>query len=177
MSGHLYHPRMWSAGASVRKPLGSYLVHAEAAAYVSQDDPDGDDPMIANSQIRGFLGAEKSLGNDWTVSAQYYGEWMMDYEGYQAGLMPGGPESDELRSTITARVNKFVLDQNLRLMVFGYWGISDEDWHLRPAVSYKVSDAIKWTVGGSLIGGDLPYTMFGQFRDNSNIFTRVRYSF
>lgn len=177
MTGELYYPRLWSAGASIRRPVGSFLVHAEAVAYVSQDDPDGDDPMIANSQVRGFVGAEKSLGNDWTVSGQYFGEWMLDYDEYQAGVMPGGPAYDELRSTITMRVNKFLLDQNLQLMAFAYYGVSDRDWHVRPAVTYKVNDAVSWTVGGSLIGGDEPYTMFGQFRDNSNIFTRLRYSF
>jgi len=175
--GYLYYPRMWSAGASLRRPVGSFLMHAEGALYVSQDDEDGVFPMIANSQFRGFVGAEKSLGNEWTVSAQYYGELMLDYDNYQKNLMTGMPEFDELRSTITARVNKFMLNQNVQLSAFGYLGISDKDWHVRPAVSYKLSDAVKWTVGGSLIGGDELYTMFGQFRDNSNIFTRVRYSF
>jgi hypothetical protein len=177
MSGTLFYPRMWSGGASVRMPVGAFLVNAEGAAYISQDDADGHDPLIANSQLRGFVGAEKNLGREWTVGVQYYGELMMDYDEYRAGLMPGGPEFDELRSTLTTRINKFLLEQNLQLTAFAYWGVSDQDWHVRPAASYKISDEIKVTVGGSLLGGDQPYTMFGQFQDNSNIFARVRYSF
>ncbi len=176
-TGMLYYPRMWSLGASYRRPVGSMLVHAEGAAYISQDDPDGDDPMIANSQLRGFVGTEKSLGNDWTLGGQYYAEYMLDYDKYQAGLRPGGVEFDELRSTVTVRVTKFILNQNLQFSGFAYWGLSDSDWHLRPSISYKLTDEVNWTLGASLVGGDKPYTMFGQFRDNSNVFTRVRYSF
>jgi hypothetical protein len=44
-------------------------------------------------------------------------------------------------------------------------------------ISYKISDAIKWSFGGSIIAGEYDHTMFGQFQNNSNIFTRVRYSF
>ncbi|GAB4324413.1 MAG: hypothetical protein Kow0074_17380 [Candidatus Zixiibacteriota bacterium] len=177
MDGVLYYPRMWSAGGSLRGPIGSYLLHAEAAAYVSQDDTGGDDPMIANSQIRGFIGLDRSLANEWTIGVQYYGEYMLDHDLYLMGVPPGGPVFDELRSTVTARIHKFMRNQTVQLQLFGYWGISDKDWHLRPEASYKVTDAISWTVGGSLVDGDENYTMFGQFRDNSNVFTRVRYSF
>ncbi|HUU46872.1 MAG TPA: hypothetical protein VM118_14185 [Acidobacteriota bacterium] len=179
-SGILYYPRMWSGGASLRLPLGSVLAHSEIAAYISRDDTDGDNPFVANSQIRGLVGAEKSLGNDWTVGAQYYAEWMMNHDRYVtslAGFPEGTPVFDEVRSTVTGRIGKWARQQTLYISLFGYWGITDEDWHLRPAVSYKVTDAVQWTVGGSLVGGENPYTTFGQFRDNSNIFTRVRFSF
>ncbi len=175
--GVLYFPRMWSVGGSLRMPVGSFLVHAEGAAYVSQEDTDGDNPYIANSQLRGFAGFDKSLGKEWTLGMQYYGEYMLDHDLYLMGIPPGGPAFDELRSTVTGRLTKFMNNQTIFVSVFGYWGISDEDWHLRPSVSYKITDAINWTVGGSLIDGDQPYTMFGQFRDNSNVFTRLRYSF
>jgi hypothetical protein len=176
-TGVLFYPRMWSVGGSWRMPVGSFLVHAEGAAYVSQEDTDGDNPFIANSQFRGFAGFDKSLGNEWNLSGQYYGEYMLDHDLYMTGIQLGGPAFDELRSTVTGRLTKFMSNQTVFVSVFGYWGVSDEDWHLRPSVSYKVTDAINWTVGGSLIDGNEAYTMFGQFRDNSNFFTRLRYSF
>ena len=42
---------------------------------------------------------------------------------------------------------------------------------------YKYSDEVALTLGGNLFGGDEDYTLFGQFQDNNNIYTRVRYSF
>ncbi len=180
MSGstpRLAYPRLASGGGSLRGPLGSLLVHAEGAAYISEDDPDGDDPLIANSQVRGFVGAEKSLGNDWTVSSQYYGEYMLDYDKYADGFGDQEPQFDELRSTVTLRVTKLMMNQYLRWSFFGYWGISDSDWHVRPSVSYQITDGVTGTVGGNFMDGDELYTMFGQFQDNSNVYLRLRYSF
>jgi hypothetical protein len=174
---YLTYPRMWSGGASLRGPLASLLVSAEVALYKAEDDADGTDPMVANSEVRGIFGVEKSLGNDWMVSGQYYGIYMLDYDGYEAGLMEGGPHYDELRSILTGRVTKMAMDQNLVFSLFGFYGVSDRDWHLRPAVSYKLSDSVKWTTGANIIGAEDTWTMFGQFIDNSSLYTRVRYSF
>jgi hypothetical protein len=173
----LGYPRLLSGGASLRGPLASFLFHAEGALYASSDDPDGDDPRIANSQVRGFVGLEKSLGNDWTVGSQYYAEQILDYEEYAAGFGEAPAPYEELRSTVTLRLTKMMLNQDLTLSLFGYYGITDEDWHLRPSARYRVTDAVAATIGASLVDGDQPQTMFGQFRDNSNVFLRLRYSF
>jgi hypothetical protein len=124
-----------------------------------------------------LIGVDKSLGNEWMAGVQYYGEYMLDHDSYMAGIQPGMPSFDELRSTVTGRINKFMRNQTVQLSVFGYWGVTDQDWHVRPSLSYKITDAINWTVGGSLVGGDELHTMFGQFQENSNLYTRVRYSF
>lgn len=176
-SGALSHPQLASFGASARSPIGASLFHAEVAYYASLDDTEGDDPLVANSELRGFAGVERSLATDLTVGAQYFVEWMQDHDSYVAGLAPTSPVVDELRSTVTLRLNKLALQQNLQMGLFAYWGISDADWHVRPAVSYKSSDAMLWTLGVSLIGGDEAFTRFGQFQDNSNVFGRLRYTF
>lgn len=173
----LYYPQLAALGASTRTPLGSNLVHAEAAYYLSQDDVDGDDPFIANSEVRAFAGVERSLGNDFTAGAQYLVEWMQDHAAFEAGRSPGAPSVDEFRSTVTLRLTKLAMQQNLHLGLFAYWGVSDADWHLRPLVSYKMGDAIQWTLGASLIDGDEDSTRFGQFKNNSNVYGRLRYSF
>ena len=102
---------------------------------------------------------------------------MQDYDSFQAGVPPAGPAVDEFRSTLTFRVNKLAPQQNLNLRLFAYWGVSDVDWHVRPGVGYKMGDAILWTLGASLVGGDEPSTRFGQLVDNSNVFGRRRYTF
>ena len=175
--GQLVYPRLTAGGASLRGPLGPWLVNIEGAAYVSNDDPDGDDPFVANSQVRGLAGVERSLGGDVTVGVQYYGEYMLDYASYKAGFEQQDRLYDELRSTLTMRLRKMMMNQTLQLSLFAYWGVSDEDWHLRPSVSYKLTDAVGATLGANLIDGEQPHTMFGQFRDNANVYARLRYSF
>ncbi len=176
-AGTLFYPQLAAFGGSVRTPVRATLVHAELAYYLSQDDVDGDDPRVANSELRALAGIERSLGTDFTAGIQYLVEWMQDHEAYRIGLPPGAPAFDEMRSTVTVRLSKLALQQNLSLGLFGYWGVSDRDLHLRPAVSYKQGDAILWTLGASVIGGDEPFTRFGSFRNNSNLFGRLRYSF
>ena len=175
--GTLSYPQLAAFGGSARAPLGASLFHAELAYYLSQDDVDGNDPLVGNSEIRAFAGVERSLATDFTLGVQYLIEWMQDYTGFLSGKASGSPTVDETRSTVTLRLHKLALQQNLQLGVFAYWGVSDQDWHVRPVVGYKQGDAIQWTAGASLIGGDEPFTRFGSFRNNSNVFGRVRYSF
>jgi hypothetical protein len=174
----LYAPRLASGGASLRGSLAGYLVNVEAAYYYSEQDKDGTDPLLPNSAVKILAGAEKSLGNELTGSVQWFGDWMQDYDTYATqvegtGMIP----SDELRHTVTLRLTKFLRYQTVKLSFFGYWGISDEDVYLRPDMEYSFSDALKITVGANWLDGNRPYTMFGQFRDNSNVYSRVRYSF
>jgi len=175
----LYAPRMSSAGASIRGPVGSYLVNLEGAFYYSEEDTDGEDPMLPNSAAKLLAGVERSLGNELTAGAQWFGDWMMNYDKYEQPFLNSGTEPmvDELRHTVTLRLTKFLRYQTIKLSFFGYWGISDEDVYLRPSVDYNFSDAVKITLGANWLDGNKPYTMFGQFQNNSNAYARVRYSF
>lgn len=173
----LAYPRMASAGASLRGPLGAWLVSLEGALYASEQDAAGDDPLQPNSELRLIGGLEKSLGGDWMLGAQWYGIRMLDYAGYEAGLAPGAPVFAQQRQYLTGRLTKLALDQKLALSLFGYYSATDEDWHLRPSLAYELSAAVKATLGASLLGGEDPWTQFGQFADNSNVYLRLRYSF
>ena len=54
---------------------------------------------------------------------------------------------------------------------------SDKDVYMRPNTNYKVSDNMAVELGGNIFFGDYPNTFFGQFRDNTNIYAGLRYSF
>ena len=174
---HMAYPKLRSGGASLRGPVGAFLTNIEFAYYDSEDDQAGDDPLLPNSELRMIAGVEKSLGGDWMVGAQWYGIHMMDHEAYLEGVQEGGPEFEELRSYYTGRITKMAMDQNLVLSLYGYFSPSDSDWHLRPSLSYKLTDTVGATVGANLMDGDDPWTQFGQFAGNGNIYARLRYSF
>jgi hypothetical protein len=48
---------------------------------------------------------------------------------------------------------------------------------MRPNVNYKASDNLTLEGGANIFIGDYPNTFFGQFRNNTNIYAAVRYSF
>jgi hypothetical protein len=53
----------------------------------------------------------------------------------------------------------------------------DKDVYMRPNANYKVSDNLAVELGSNIFFGDYPHTFFGQFRDNTNIYASLRYSF
>ena len=177
LTGKGVFPNLSVYGASLRGALFGGVANAEAGYYDSRQDRGGDDPLLRNSEWRLLLGFERELGRDLTGGLQYYLELRQDYEAYLHALPPGQKSADEYRHVLTVRLTKMLLNQNLRLSLFGYYSPSDQDGYLRPNGHYKIND--RWAVegGGNLFFGAADHTFFGQFKDNSNVYAGLRCSF
>ena len=110
------------------------------------------------------------------MGVQYYVEQMLDYSRYKNSLV-SGPARDEYRHLTTLRLTKLLMNQNLRCSLFTYYSPTDNDVYMRPNVNYKVSDNLAVEAGANIFFGDYPNTFFGQFQNNTNIYTGLRYSF
>ncbi len=132
---------------------------------------------MRNSELRFLIGYEQEIAKDFIAGAQYYLEYMMDYDDYRRTLPPGVPAKDEDRHVLTLRLTKLMMNQNLNLSLFTFYSPSDEDGYLRPNVHYKVDDHWSVEVGGNFFLGEENHTFFGQFDDNTNVYTGIRYSF
>ena len=163
-------------GASVRGAVAKGIGNLEAGYYESADDSSGDDPLINNSEMRYLAGYTQEIARDFTIGVQYYLEQMLDYGAYKRNL-PAGPARDRDRHVTTLRLTKLLMNQNLRCSLFTYYSPSDKDVYMRPNVNYKVSDNLAVEAGGNVFFGDYPNTFFGQFRDNTNAYLALRYSF
>lgn len=173
-------PRLTVYGLSARGQLGGGIANLELGYYDSRQDRSGRDPLVENSQLRVLAGYERDLpelAESLTVGVQYYLEAMMQHDSYVATLPGGVPARDQLRHVVTVRVTRLLLDQRLRLSLFGYFSPSDRDMYLRPNASYTIDDSWSVTVGGNVFAGDEQHTFFGQFDRNSNVFAAVRLSF
>ncbi len=185
--GMPFHPRLRVYGASARGASLGGVFWLEGGWYDSRDAPDPDAfeahpgkvPMgfVPNSTGRYLAGFERQLADDFNATVQYYGEWMQNHDDYAANLPAGAYEQDEFRSLFTLRLEKWLHYQTIRLSFFGFWSPTDEDTHLRGLVSYKVSDEIEVAIGANVFEGNNVETQFGQFDENDNVFTRLRYSF
>ena len=163
-------------GASLRGSVGKGIGNAEIGYYESADDMSGNDPLINNSEMRYLIGYTREIAKDFTMGLQYYIEQMLDYGPYERNL-PSGPARDRDRHLTTLRLTKLLMNQNLRISLFTYYSPTDKDVYMRPNVNYKVSDNMAVEVGSNIFFGDYPNTFFGQFRDNTNIYVSLRYSF
>lgn len=169
------HSRLAAYGASVRSSMLGGVANVEGVYYASEDD-DGSDANIPNSQMRALVGYERELFANFTTGFQYYLEWTQDYDGLTANSPAPQFEPDEARHTLTSRLTYRLRQQTLTLSLFAFVSPSDEDAHLRPALIHKSSDAVTVAAGANIMLGDDP-TFFGQLKNNSSGYLRVRYSF
>ena len=176
-SGRATFPRLGAYGASARGNVWKGIGHVEAGYYDSRDDGGGRNPFIPNSQLRFLVGYEREVAKDFTVGGQYYLEHMMDYDAYRRSLPAGSPPADENRHVLTLRLTKLAMYQNLRVSLFLFYSPSDNDAYLRPNVHYRIND--HWSVegGANVFVGQSSHTSFGQFRNDTEVYVGVRYSF
>ncbi|USE35572.1 hypothetical protein [Endozoicomonas sp. SCSIO W0465] len=171
--GQMFYPGLNGWGGSVRMPVSSGLFNAEFSWYDSEDDRDGTDPNIPNSQLRGLLGYEREMANNLTAAVQYYLEWTADYDSQQLNAASPEYSQDEYRQLLTLRLTWLTMQQKLNWSLFSFWSPSDEDAYIRPSVTYRVND--QWTVatGANLFCGNREYSFFGQHENNSNAWVRA----
>jgi hypothetical protein len=173
----LIYPELSIFSASIRDALWGGIGHLEFGYYDSRDDPSGDNPNVRNSEFRFLAGFERELSQDFTGGIQYYLEYMQDYEEYERHLPEGMNKKDEYRHVLTLRLTRLMMNQNLTLSFFTYYSPSDSDGYMRPKISYKIND--EWTaeVGGNIFFGSDDHTFFGQFKENTNAYVSLRFSF
>lgn len=176
-TGNAYFPRMNAYGGSVQGSLGSALINTEAGYYDSREDRSGNNPYVPNSEFRFLTGYERELAKNLTAGMQYYLEWMMDYDGYEAGVPSTDTARDEVRHVLTLRLTQMLMSQNLMIGLFTFYSPSDNDAYFRPNATYKLTDRWTVTANGNIFIGEDRHTFFGQFEDNSNVNLGVRYSF
>ncbi len=173
----LWYPKLSAYGASARGTLWGGIGNIEVGYYDSQNDRDGEDPLVRNSEIRTVAGFERELASDFTGGFQYYLEWMQEYDTYKSTLPAGMAAKDEFRHVLTLRLTKLLMNQILRLSLFTYYSPSDQDGYIRPKIHYKVTDQWAVEAGANIFAGKYDYTFFGQFQNNTNAYASVRWSF
>ncbi len=176
-AGRVVFPKLAVYGASARGVAGRGIGNIELGYYDSKEDRDGNNALINNSQFRALVGYEQEIATDFTLAAQYYLEYMMEYDNYRDTLPAGSRIADKDRHVLTLRLTQLLMNQNLELSLFTYYSPSDEDAYLRPKIHYKIDDYWSAEVGGNIFLGAQDHTFFGQFEENSNLYMGVRYSF
>jgi len=174
--GKAIFPDLSVYGASVQGNFAKGIGNLEFGYYQSEDDQAGQNGNVNNSELRFLAGYSQDIGRDFTVGLQYYIEHILDFEKHKESN-PFGPDRDRDRHVVTVRLTKLLMNQNLRCSLFTFYSPSDNDVYMRPNVNYKVSDNLAVEAGANIFFGDHNNTFFGQFKNDSNIYTGIRYSF
>jgi len=153
------------------------VVSFEAGYYSSLDDKAGNDPSIPNSLTRFLAGYQRQLWEDFTLGVQYYGEITDNYSAYKNSLPAGFPVQKKFRDIATLRLEQKLMHQTWKLSLFTFYGLVENDYLLRPTLSYRLSDDLSATLGANIFGGESDTTFFGQLDRNDNVYLSVRNDF
>ena len=172
-----FNPGLSVHGASMQGGFATGVLSAEVGFYDSRDDRDGGDAAIENSQLRFLTGFQQPFGDELTLGFQYAFERMFDYEAYRTSLPDGFPVRASTRHNVTARITRYFSYQTYQLSTFVGASPNEEDFYINPELRYTIADDVWLVVGGNFFGGTKNYTFFGQFDQNDNVYTTVRYLF
>jgi hypothetical protein len=171
------YPPLSVYGLSAQGQALGGVVSFEGGYYDSRDDRGGDDPAVPNSQARFLVGYQKQLWEDFTLGAQYYAEIMSDFDAYKRALPTGFARKEKYRDIVTLRLTQLLEHQTWDFSLFAFYSPADNDYLIRPRVTYKVSDNLSAALGANLFGGEKRTTFFGQFDQDDNVYLTVRYDF
>lgn len=177
VDGTPWFPRLDVWGASVRTGLQRGIFNAEFAWYDSRQDDDGSDPTVPNSQLRFLIGYEQELVRNLTGGTQLYAEHVQDHGALIASSPAPEREPDAWRTVATLRLTHRALRDRLVSSLFAFVSPTDEDFYLRPSVTWRRDDHWSFSSGLNALGGSSDRTFFGQLEDDSNAWLRARFNY
>ncbi len=172
------YARLGAYGASVRAPLLGGLFNVEASFYDSMEDRAGTDGEIPNSQFRGLVGYERELFPKFQMGLQYYLEYTFEHDELIASSPLASVRATRIPPSCDAAPHA----------VSSSWTTSSSrsSPSSRRTSSTRTSGRASPTrsssrlaivVGANLMFGRHDYTFFGQLKENTNVYARLRYSF
>jgi len=165
------HHRMMMTGMDFSKPLGNLVVRGEGAFFSGEYYPSelngNSNHLVRKNAIRYLVGLDWYPGGEWTVTGQVSHACIMDHI----------PELECDRHSVLATlgISKKLFRSSLALSTFGYMDLSSKGFFNRTSLNYSLSDQFHLYAGVDLFGGD--GGSFGVYRDNSEVWIKVKYSF
>jgi hypothetical protein len=165
-----YH-RQGMFGGSLSTTLGGFVLRTEAAyntgRYFQTSAPDQADGTIAKDYLHYMAGLDYSLVGV-KLSAQFIQEFIADYD--------QGIVQEEFESTMTILAAKDFFREKLWVELFAYAGLNKGDALIRPKIRYDLADGFDVQLGANIFVGD-DDGRFGQYKNNSMLYWKVKYSF
>lgn len=164
------HHRLSLAGGSFSATLGGFVLRGEGAyyggKYFNSNAPALTDGVVEKDYLHYLLGFNHTLW-DIRLSAQFIQQAILDYDGQIV--------NNEFENMMTFLASKDFLRETLRVELFSYIGLNNQDTLIRPKITYALADGFEILVGANVFVGS--EGRFGQYDDNDMIYSKVKYSF
>ncbi|MCD6347382.1 MAG: hypothetical protein J7L96_08190 [Bacteroidales bacterium] len=165
------HHRLLLGGGSFSTEIVGVVLRGEAAyyngKYFQTQDPLAVDALVQKDYLHYLVGLDFSI-KDVKFSTQFIQETIL---GYDDNLL-----NDKVQNTMTflARYNMF--RETLHLDLFTYVGLTNKDALIRPKITYDFDDSFSILLGSNIFVGD-EKGRFGQYKDNSMLYMKLKYNF
>jgi hypothetical protein len=169
------HNRYHQIGIDCARVIAGFNVRAEAAANLT-DDLNGDDGAVYNPHLAWSLGFDRDVvwGINLNLQAAETIILLHDKIGGNP-LLDIEALSDVTSTRITAKLSKAFFRDELEIAASAIWGIEDKDILIMPSITWTKGDVALELAGGIFAGDE--GGQFGQYRDNSFVRARVKYTF
>jgi hypothetical protein len=164
--------RLRMAGFSTQGNTKAGLLSGELAYYETEDTA-GTNPEINNPSVKTLVGLERTLKGNEVLGFQFTQDWMLRYGAYRRSLPAGFPARDRVLNTFTVRWRNSLRNDTFKPTIFALYDFDDRDWFCLAEAQTEIQPGAWYIVGIHLFGGRSPSTMFGQFRDNPNVYLHV----
>ncbi|NOZ45856.1 MAG: hypothetical protein GXO79_03650 [Chlorobi bacterium] len=165
------HHRLNVGGGSFSTEIKGIILRGEGAyyngKYFQTEDPAQADATVKKDYLHYLVGVDFSIG-DIKLSSQFIQQTILDYDDLML--------DKEVENTMTFLARIDILRETLHLELFSYIGLTYEDALIRPKITYDFDDSFSILLGSNIFVGDRN-GRFGQYKDNSMIYTKIKYSF
>lgn len=172
--------RTKAIGADFATAISKFGLWGEMGCFITEDR-DGTDPLIKNPYIQFVLGGDYRFEPRIKVNLQYLQEivtridddFEREIEYDNVSRMGMGPL---LAKAISTRIAKEFGDAPHTLELAGIYDIENKGYVIKPQLSLSPVDGVNCYLGLNIFGGDSD-SLFGRFKNNSEAYGRVKYSF
>ncbi len=164
-----YH-RLSFAGLEFSIPFNEFVLRSETAFYYGKHfEPEAlSEKLFKKNTINYLIGLDWSPYGNWMITAQFVDNFILDYN----ELI----DNEEHTMVVTLNASKKLLRETLALLTMFYCGINGKELFNRTSTDYALTDAIHVLTGFDIFSGNSD-GMFGQFKDNTEVWLKAKYSF
>lgn len=162
------HETMTMFGGDMSMPLGEFVLRLEIAEYLNEALGYANNLDYARKNTFNALGGiDWYAGDNWTFMVQYLHKYIADYSDELA--------AEKNSSQVTFRISKELLNNTLKLALYGMFDIDNLGFYARVSGDYALSDQVTLSLGYDHFGGKRG--QLAGYDKNREVWAKAKYYF
>ena len=162
---YLSYDRVHVFGLDAAGVLAGFNLRGEAAYYLSQDYEGTDATRLNNHSVQWVVGFDRNLPvSELNLNIQTIGAYFIN------------EDEEPTRNIVSAALSDSWNNDKIKPEVSASYGVEEEDWMIRPEVSFDLVDDVQLSASGAIFLGSAD-GRFGQFEDNNYAQVELTYNF